>query len=901
MIRAPLFISTRGKWILLFLKFSIVLLIVAALCDPKIDYKLPSSTSKVIFLLDNSPSIDLDIKKKVLLNIAGEITRLKGKVDCGIMIFDQAGYILDAKQLSDVEKINSLEEAANFLSHFSGKSSTNLVNSLETARLIFRPSDRGRMVIFSDGVDTSSKACDYFMNGNLSDIPIDTVCLKGISLEKFSGIQRFILPEESFSGESVKAVVQFHSLGSEKINLAINGTDETTLKREFIAEPGWNSWETSFKPLKSGGHVYSVELSSQNGKVIGKEHSLMQIQSLPQILLFEENKEQGEFFRELLQVSKIDFISVNNASRPASLIDLIGEHPAIVLNNLPKSFFSPSELVKIRDSVKEGTGLLMIGGPKSFGQGEYTDTPVEEAMPVKMPKRTVSEGLAIVLLLDSSGSMNGIPYWYLIQAAKEIAQLAKGNYLGIIVFSNFPQWLFPLQKLDNPEVVSDLLDNSFIGGGTIFSLPLAEAFAALKNHPADKKNIIMMSDGDPADFFAVMNFLNVFSEHGISISTIGAGQSVNPQVLETIARRTGGQFYQSPDFSELPGLFKKEFKRISGPPVVEEEFTPVFGSTLDLLSGIQPGTVPSLSGFVVTLLKNRAENALCSTRGEPIIARWRFGLGKAIAFTPDLLPYWTKSWAKWDGLGIIFRNIIKDISQGNKNEVFVSISQAGTELEISVAPSVGSFQLSKLTLHSGKDKSLAEFDLKSTEDGHYQAILNNLLPGIYKMEIFTVDGKMVWNGSIPVNESTEFKYRPDGENFLRQLSAKSGGKFYNGLPVKLDSSFQEKDFRGYISLWSYLLFPALILYLIDIYLRKSGFFSVESLQEKASKEDQSSELYIQLAKKFRNLAEEASMKGDETEAKKLYLRAKAFFIKARSEGEARLAWEKYKRLGGGSE
>ena len=54
---------------------------------------------------------------------------------------------------------------------------------------------------------------------------------------------------------------------------------------------------------------------------------------------------------------------------------------------------------------RNGGGLLMAGGPKSFGAGGYYKTAVEEVLPVYMDPYREPVTQAVVLILDKSWSM----------------------------------------------------------------------------------------------------------------------------------------------------------------------------------------------------------------------------------------------------------------------------------------------------------------------------------------------------------------------------------------------------------------------------------------------------------------------------------------------------------------
>ena len=55
-----------------------------------------------------------------------------------------------------------------------------------------------------------------------------------------------------------------------------------------------------------------------------------------------------------------------------------------------------------------GRGLVMVGGPRAYGAGGYTETPLEETLPVDMGVRDRQKqpDVALVVVIDKSGSMD---------------------------------------------------------------------------------------------------------------------------------------------------------------------------------------------------------------------------------------------------------------------------------------------------------------------------------------------------------------------------------------------------------------------------------------------------------------------------------------------------------------
>ena len=69
---------------------------------------------------------------------------------------------------------------------------------------------------------------------------------------------------------------------------------------------------------------------------------------------------------------------------PSSIEGLLA-YDSIVLVDVSRLRLSTAQLTGLQQYVRDfGKGLVMIGGPKSYGAGGYQDTPIEETLPVDM-------------------------------------------------------------------------------------------------------------------------------------------------------------------------------------------------------------------------------------------------------------------------------------------------------------------------------------------------------------------------------------------------------------------------------------------------------------------------------------------------------------------------------------
>src|SRR5690606_39808923 len=81
----------------------------------------------------------------------------------------------------------------------------------------------------------------------------------------------------------------------------------------------------------------------------------------------------------------------------------------------------------------------------------------------------------------------------------------------------------------------------------------------------------------------------------------------------------------------------------------------------DCLKGIAIGGAPLLHGYVATQLKGPpAQQILASDQGEPILARWRVGLGHSLAWTSDVKNNWAVDWLRWSNFSRFFGQLVRE-------------------------------------------------------------------------------------------------------------------------------------------------------------------------------------------------------------------------------------------------
>ena len=117
---------------------------------------------------------------------------------------------------------------------------------------------------------------------------------------------------------------------------------------------------------------------------------------------------------------------MSKSARPKAYREILSElqgYECLVLSNTPATAMSIRQMDVIRTYVQDlGGGLVMLGGDQSFGLGGYYRTQLEEILPVRsnFEKEREKPSLAMVLVIDKSGSMGGQK----IELAKDAAKAA---------------------------------------------------------------------------------------------------------------------------------------------------------------------------------------------------------------------------------------------------------------------------------------------------------------------------------------------------------------------------------------------------------------------------------------------------------------------------------------------
>jgi Ca-activated chloride channel family protein len=196
---------------------------------------------------------------------------------------------------------------------------------------------------------------------------------------------------------------------------------------------------------------------------------------------------------------------------------------------------------------------------------------------VRASVESVAEGIDIVLVLDTSGSMSerGFGGSAKIDAVKRVVNDFLGGLrndrVGIVVFSGEAILLGPptLDYAASQRLV-DPIETGTLAGGTAIGTGLATGINVLRDSDAKSKVVILLTDGENnGGDITPLDAANMAKLLGVRVYTIGAitlaasadkdqsSDTVDEQLMRKIAEQTGGHYYSVSDENSLAEVYRE--------------------------------------------------------------------------------------------------------------------------------------------------------------------------------------------------------------------------------------------------------------------------------------------------------------------------------------------------------
>jgi uncharacterized membrane protein len=803
-----------SKWqrvVSLIARALVVCLIIAALCG--LTWLKPARDLFVVFAIDDSLSVSDEAKPEIEAFLA-KATAAAGNHRYACVRFG-------AEPGAVVRDWNN---------PFTGnRKGTNIAAALDVAAAGIPPSYVPRIVLLSDGNETAGDAVRAALRGG---IPVSTLPLP-VRTDPEVQASAVNVPAQVREGEPffVEVVIDSnhddegeveiyrgaHKVVSEKVKVK-TGENRFRFRQQITAErmAEYTARVVNFKDTLLDNNV-ARGLVFSNGK--------------PRVLLVDTDVKQARHLAAALEQEGIKVDVRPPQGIPDNLSDL-QNYELLALSNVPATSMSTRQMNVVRSYVQDlGGGLIMVGGDQAFGLGGYYKTTIEEILPVRsdFEKEKEKPSLAMVLVIDKSGSMGGVKMEMAKDAAKAAVELlGPKDKVGVIAFDADTFWVADVQPASNKGQVLDRISTIEAGGGTIMGPPMEAAYEALMNTPAKLKHIIVLTDGvsEPADFQGIAQNI---SQSKMTCSTVAVGDDCDFDLLQEIARIGNGRYYQAEDPSNIPQIFAKETVTASKSAINEQPFTPIVVRPTQAIANIKFDEAPFLLGYVTTRPKPTSELILSTEKGDPLLSWWRYGLGMSVAFTSDGKSRWAAEWLSWPGYSKFWAQVVRHaMRKSDAKGVFVQTTQKDGKATVTldaVQPD-GRFlneapaELTVIEPH-GDEKKLA---MTQTAPGRYVAEFPADKPGAYHVHITQqtkTQGATQQSRGLVINYEEELRIKPVNETLLQSVAQASGGK-YKPEPEAVFAA-DERTASQAVPLWPWFLIAAAVIFVADVALRRIDF------------------------------------------------------------------------------
>ncbi|MEX0885615.1 MAG: VWA domain-containing protein [Phycisphaeraceae bacterium] len=637
-----------------------VVLLVLALAQPYL--ALPSRAMHVVFLIDVSESVDLDAATDALAEVDRAIAGLGLGDSWSLLAF---GRSLRAYQDTDAlrEALAAAPEAAN---DDRLRSATRLGHALTAARLALPGGKAHRIALYTDAHPTDDGVAAALAALAEQGVDVRLRRLPGLGKAEAAVLDIEPSTRQAFESETVRLTVRMAANTAMDAELRILSRGAVVARQGVRLQPGSRNRAAVDVTLHAPGPtVWTAELVPERDHfpINNQASCTIHVAGQPRILALHERPRELRQFARAMQRQQFHVDVRPPPGLPRTLDELLA-FDAVILAAMPATDMSPAQMQMLKRYVEDfGGGVMMLGSEVSFGLGGYYRTPVEDVLPLisRFEQERQRATMAMVLVIDKSGSMQGTPVALARQAAAAtVDMLGPQDQIGVVAFDGQAYIISEVRPGTEAESVKAAIARIDAGGGTHMYAGMTAAQSMLQDVAAQIKHMIVLSDGQtqPADHLALVDDL---LSANVTVSTVALGSTVDRQLLATIAQRGRGRYYETTDPTDVPRIFTRETTHASRSAIHEDVFGTVQVADHPALVSYERAALPVTLGYVMTQARPTAQILLATDTGDPLLATMRYGLGTGMAYSSDLAARWGGAWLGWPDFGAYWGQILRSL------------------------------------------------------------------------------------------------------------------------------------------------------------------------------------------------------------------------------------------------
>ncbi|WP_437275655.1 VWA domain-containing protein [Sorangium sp. So ce375] len=723
---------------------------------------------------------------------------------------------------------------------------SNLQAALQLAYGLYPPGYLKRAVLMSDGVQTDGDVLAEANRARDVGVRLFAIPYRRPAPPEVA-VRELRMPDRVKVGETFEIHADIYASRATRARArlfqgeALNGLEGL---RDLELKAGPN--DVVFKSVVriAGQVTYALELdqiADDKFKENNRYATTIDVPGRPSVLYVEGTPQHAGPLSSALTAQQLDVDVRPPAGFPGSLKEM-ERYDFLIVSDTPKEALSLQGQEIIESYVRDlGGGFLFAGGESGYGLGGWYRTTIERILPVRMDNERKKDmpSVAMALVMDRSGSMTGLPLEMAKAAAKATAGvLSSDDLIEVIAFDSAPTRYVKMQPARNRSRIAGEIARIQPGGGTEIFSALDAAYQDMTVTQARKKHVILLTDGK-ASTGGIRDLVSAMIAESITVTTVGLGNDLDEQLLKMIADVGGGRFHAVPDPNNLPRIFTKETEMVARAAAVEEWFPVTQVGDAAFLRGVDVRTAPNLHGYVSTKLKPApAQELLTSDAEEPILARWRVGLGWTLAWTSDVKARWAVEWLRWPGFEKFWGQLVHEhMRQKHRRELDMKAEIVDGELRASVDAFGADDRFennltSRLTIIGPEPGGATRVvDMRQTAPGRYETALALDRYGSFLLRAEHLreaeDGSLrpvaVSYGHVSNPYPREYaSFEPELATLERAATSTGGTVDPNGVAAIFDPAGEKVTFHE--ELWQRFIYAAMVVFLLDLFVRRVRIF-----------------------------------------------------------------------------
>ncbi len=793
-----------GRRVTIALKALTFAAIFVALAEPTMT--LPETKTGAVVLVDTSGSITREDLARASA-IVGRMERHKHGNWMKVVPFASQTRSLLPEEVSGQFRLVRTATESN--------SGTNLEAALTGSMAAIPNGHIPHLVLISDGNENEGSTARAIAELQRLRVPVDTIPLAG-RLNTGLHLEALSMPREAYAGEQIPIDITIDSPAAVHATIELSAEGKSLGSNPIDLAPGTHIVRVHARVNSSGTTAISGRIAAGS---LGELPFEQAVQLRRAKVLYLSQDPPGTETNLLQAFNEADF----DMSRDSSLLnkDLSGIQ-LIILNNLDLEAFSPDQKSRLEEYVKEGGGLLLIGGERQVYKEDKQMDALDRALPAKLAPPKTPEGTCVALIIDKSSSMEGRKIELArLSAIGVVDHLRPVDTIGVLIFDNSFQWAVPMRRAEEKSLIKRLISGITPDGGTQIAPALAEAYRKVLPSKANYKHIVLLTDGISEEGDSI-DLAHEAQQHQVTISTVGLGQDVNRSYLEKVAAASGGRSYFLNEPQGLEQILLKDVQDYSGSTAVEKPLTPLIERKAEILDGVGMEQAPALKGYTRFSAKPEAETILAidQQKKDPLYVRWQYGLGRAAVFTSDAKSRWAEAWVNWPGFDKFWINASRDLlTHTDRSEASAQFDTANDEILVSYVLGAGMSEPAAVPqiFVLGPNGFQKPIEVQKTSARVYHGRLRiGQLRGLFRIRPVADSSAFPEIGLY--REQEELQDYGSNEALLAQISSLTGGRF-NPSPTSVFDAAGRSMYTTW-QLWPALLGLAIGLSIAELMARK---------------------------------------------------------------------------------